>query len=129
MTRVTTGTMTITINSTDYSNFINSVSVSGGSPMYNYKPMWNGRKKRVVTGYNEWNVAITMLVDTTTKTFIDGLTTPTTSYTIVIGEASTVQYQYSNMYVSEFSDAMTTDDGLQLINITFVGEGLPANKV
>ena len=128
MSRVTSDTMTVSFNGSDYSNYIDEVSVSGGGPIYEYVKKWNGRKSRGVTGYNEWNVTVSMLADTATGSFIPNLTDSALTYTIAIGSAGVIENTYSNMYVDTFSDKLAAEDGMEMYSITFIGEGLPSNK-
>ena len=121
--------MSILINTVEYGTYVNSINVSGGTPMYEYKPLWNGRKVRAVTGYNEWVIDMTILLDSNTKTLINAFTTTTTSYTISIGQSGVVYRTFSNLYISDFNDTMTSDDGLQMVKVQFIGEGLSSNRV
>jgi len=128
MSRVTSDTMTIEINGTDYSNFIDTVDVSGGDPEYSYIPVWNGRKKRAVTGYKEFNISIAMLYDSDNSSLIDNLSDSTIAYTIVLGDSNSIQRTFNNMYFMSATDNVAAADGLQMIQLKFTGEGIPANK-
>lgn len=128
MTRVTSETMTVIIDGVDYSVYCDSVNVSGGGAMYSFTKMYNGRKKRSVTGYTEYNIELNMLVDTATNDFIKGLSDVSASYTISLGESGVIEDTYSNMYVATESETIEASDGLQTVRITFVGEGIPSNR-
>lgn len=120
--------MSVVINSTDYSTFVDSVAVSGGTPIYEYVPVWNGRRKRAVTGYNEWVVTISILYDTEINDLIDEITDVEKEYTIVIGDNASVERTFSNMHIMSFDDSVLATDNLQMLHIQFIGEGLPSNK-
>ena len=128
MSHVIGETMSILINSVDYSNFIDSISVSGGNAIYNYKQMYNSTYKKVISGYTNWDIKIKMLVSTDTKEFIDNLNDQSINYVIESGDSLSVTNTYSNLSVSDFSDSMSVGE-LQLIEITFNSVGLRENKV
>lgn len=128
MSRLTSDSMTVIINGIEYSTFIDNVSVSGGTPIYSYTPVWNGRKKRIVTGYNEFVITLSMLMDNSNSAFIDNLEDYTQEYTISLGESGVIYNTYSNMYASEWGDTINAADGIQIMEIKFVAEGIPDNK-
>ena len=128
MSRVSNESMSIIINSVDYSAFVDNVSVSGGTPVYEFVPVWNGRRKRVVTGYNEWNITLSFLYDTDIESLTNELTDVTKSYEITLGDGASVERTFSNMYVLSFDDTISSSDNLQMLKIQFVGEGIPDNK-
>jgi len=128
MTRVTSDTMTIIINGVDYSTYVDSVSISGGGPKYELIKVWNGHKKRAVTGYEDINIELSLLMDDTILSFINGFNDNTNVYTIILGELGVIERTYNTMYVDTFNDDIAADKGLQIITVTFVGEGHPDNK-
>ena len=85
-------------------------------PVQSFKEVWAGRKKRIITGYNNWVIDLTMVVDTNTETFINELSNYNNSYDLSIGESGVIEENYSNMYVESFDSAMEVGD-LQLVNI------------
>ena len=129
MTHLTTDDFSIFINGSDYATYIDTFSVKGGGPLYEFKPVWGGRKKKCLLRYNELEVTMKMIVTTDTQNFIYNLGSDnSTLYNFTVGSEGFISTAYGNFSFNGFDEEMIADEGFQMVTINFISEGLYNNR-